>query len=365
MMIAVQGMCARIGLVTGMGLAAALRKHFPFWLAAVLGGMTIGANTLNLGADLAGMAASIRLLVGGPQIAWVIAFGIVSYVAPVYLNYRTFVNIVKVLAVSLLAYVIAMFAIHPPWLTVLRHAVIPEISLKREWLTTVVAVLGTTITPYLFYWQAALMVEEDKAHGKVTFAQRRGASRKEIEEANADVRLGMIVSNAIMFCIIATTATALARHGSATIKTAQDAAEALRPLAGDFAYVLFAAGMVGTGLLAIPTLAGSSSFIAAETFNLRGGLEDKPDRDPRFYSVFGAGIAIGIAMNVFHVDPIAALYWSAVVNGIAAVPLVVVITLFANQRNLMGKWTNSPIANVWALVTILLMGAAAVGMFVF
>ncbi|MBV8600803.1 MAG: divalent metal cation transporter [Candidatus Eremiobacteraeota bacterium] len=364
MMIVVQGMCARIGLVTGMGLAEALRKNFPFPLAAALGIMTIGANTLNLGADLAGMAASIRLLVGGPPLLWVVVFGVACYVAPVYLNYRTFVNVVKVLALSLGAYVVAMFAIHPPWLEVLASTLIPRVHLDRTWLTTVVAVLGTTITPYLFYWQASLMVEEDKAQGKVTLTQRRGATKKEVADANADVTLGMIVSNAIMFCIIVTTATTLSRTGHASIQSAQDAAEALRPLAGDFAYVLFAAGMVGTGLLAIPTLAGSSAFVFAETFKVRGAsLAATPDRAPRFYGVFGAGIAIGIAFNVFHVDPIGALFWSAVVNGVAAVPLLVVITLLANRRSLMQRWTNSRAANVWAILTIVLMAGAAIGMF--
>lgn len=365
MMIAVQGMCARIGLVGGVGLAAALRTNFPFWVAASLGVLTIGANTLNLGADLSGMAASIGLLVGGPPILWVILFGVVSYVAPVYLNYRTFVNVVKLLALSLLAYVVTAFAVHPNWAEVLRHTVIPEIRFSRDWITTLVGVLGTTITPYLFYWQASLMVEEDKAQGKISVLQRRGATKKEITDANADVALGMIVSNVIMFFIIVAVATTLAHNGAAKIKTAQDAAEALRPIAGNFAYVIFAAGMIGTGLLAVPTLAGSSAFIAAETFRFRSGLDDKPDRSPRFYGIFGAGVGLGILMNLLHIDPIGALYWSAVVNGLVAVPLLVVITILANRRKLMGEWTNSRSANVWAAVTIVLMAAAAIGMFVF
>jgi NRAMP (natural resistance-associated macrophage protein)-like metal ion transporter len=363
MMTVVQSMCARIGLVSGMGLAAALRRNIPFPLAAGLGVLTIGANTLNVGADLAGMAASFKLLVGGPALLWVAAFGALSFIAPVYLHYRTFVNVVKVLALSLLAYVVAALAIHPPWLEVLRYTVVPEIRLDRAWLTTCVAVLGTTITPYLFYWQAALMVEEDKAHGKVTLAQRRGASKREVAATDADVTLGMLISNAIMFCIIVTTATALARNGHASIKTAQDAAEALRPLAGNLAYVLFAAGMIGTGLLAVPTLAGSSSFIAAETFRFRGALDDPPARAPLFYAVFGAGIAVGILMNVFRIDPIGALYWSAVVNGLVAVPLLAAITVLANRAQLMGRWRNTRTANAIAVATIVAMTAAAIGMF--
>jgi Mn2+/Fe2+ NRAMP family transporter len=283
----------------------------------------------------------------------------------VYMNYRAFVNVVKYLALALGAYVIAMFAIHPVWPDMLRHSVVPEVRFDRTWLTTALGVLGTTITPYLFYWQAALMVEEEKAMGRMTVAQRRGATKKEVADANADVTLGMIVSNIIMYCIIATTATALARNGHATIKTAQDAAEALRPLAGDFAYVLFAAGMVATGLFAIPTLAGSSAYVYAGTFKVRGGaLDATPDRAPRFYGIFGAGIAIGIAMNAFHIDPIAALYWSAVINGLVAVPLLIAITVIANRRDLMGRWRNTAAANAWAIFTIVLMAAAAVGMFV-
>jgi Mn2+/Fe2+ NRAMP family transporter len=228
-----------------------------------------------------------------------------------------------------------------------------------------VAVLGTTITPYLFFWQSNLTVEEDKEDGRFALMQRRGTTAQDIRDMRVDVNVGMIFSNVVMFFIIVTCAATLFVHHK-SIQTAQDAAEALRPLAGNLSYLLFALGMVGTGLLAIPALAGSSAFVAADLFKFPSeGLNEKVQAAPRFYAVIAAGIVIGVAMNVLRVDPIKALFWSAVLNGLAAIPILVVMTFIANNKSIMGKWTNSRLANVWAVLTIVLMSGAAIGMFVF
>jgi NRAMP (natural resistance-associated macrophage protein)-like metal ion transporter len=365
MMAVVQGMCARIGMVSGVGLAAVMRKLFPRWLAFVLALLVIVANTFNVGADLAGMAASAHMVAGLPVIVWVIVFGAALTIAQIYCSYDLLSSIFKWLALTLFAYVVTAFVVHPDWWTILRHAVVPEFRLEGHWITTVVGLLGTTISPYLFFWQSSLMVEEEKKLGRRTVKARKGATPAEIKDAHADVNAGMIYSNLVMFFIIATTAVTLGAHGKHDIATAQEAAEALRPLAGNLAYLLFTLGMVGTGMLGIPVLAGSSAYVAAEMLTFREGLSEPPQRAPRFYAVLAAGILIGIGMNLAGVDPIKALFWSAVFNGVAAVPLVFAIVMIANNRTVMGRWTSSPLANFWGWFTVVLMGLAAIAMFAF
>lgn len=365
MMAVVQGMSARIGLVSGTGLMGVIRSTFPAPLAYALAFVVIVANTFNIGADIGGMAAAAQLLWRIPVLLWVLFFGVVLLLAQVFLSYRTMTNVLKWLTISLFAYIVTAFVVHPQWPDVLRHTVAPEIRVSASWLTTLVGVLGTTITPYLFFWQSDLEVEEEKAAGRKTLAQRRGATQAEIADAHLDVNAGMLLSNLVMFFIVVTCATTLfAAHKQ--IQTAQDAAEALRPLAGNLAYLLFALGMIGTGLLAIPALACSSAFVVAETFAFRRlGLSETVRRASRFYAVVAGGMVIGIVMNFVHVDPIKALFWSAVLNGVAAVPLLIVMTVIANRKSIMGKWTNSRLANAWALLTIVLMSGAAIGMFAF
>lgn len=365
MMAVVQGMCARIGMVTGVGLAANIRRTIPHWLAYALAAVVIAANTFNVGADFAGMAASAHMVATGvPQLAWDLVFGILLLLGLIYLSYRRIASFLKYLTLTLFAYIVTAFIIHPPWTEVLKHLAMPQVQLNRGWITTAMGVLGTTITPYLFFWQSALEVEEEKAEGRTTVKERRGATDKEITDAHFDVNVGMVFSNVVMFFIITTTALTLFAHGKTDIKTAQDAAEALRPLAGDAAYLLFMLGMVGTGLLAIPALAGSSAYLAAEMLHFRrAGLDELPNRAPRFYFVLAAGVIIGMLMPFMHVDPIRALYWSAVLNGIVSVPLIFLVIRIANNAGLMGKWRNSIAANAWAWVTFLLMGCAAFALF--
>ena len=365
MMAVVQGMCARIGMVTGVGLAANIRRTVPAWVAYAMAIIVIIANTLNVGADFAGMAASAHMVAPAiPFPAWVILFGAVLLLGLLFLSYRRIASIIKYLTISLLAYIVTAFIVHPHWPRVLYHLVVPEVHFNRTWITTAMGVLGTTITPYLFFWQSALEVEEEKAEGRKTVAARRGATDEEIRDAHFDVNVGMVLSNLVMFFIITTTALTLFAHGKTNIQTAQDAAQALRPLAGDFAYLLFMLGMVGTGLLAIPSLAGSSAYIAADTLSFkRAGLDNPPNRAPRFYGVLAAGLIIGICMPFTGIDPIRALYWCAVLNGIVSVPLIFLVIRIANDNKLLGRWRNSRLANAWGWVTFLLMGAAAVALF--
>jgi NRAMP (natural resistance-associated macrophage protein)-like metal ion transporter len=365
MMAVIQGMCARISLVTGMGLAAVMRKRLPVALAYALAALVIVANTFNVGADLGGMAAAFAMVLPVPAGACVFLFGVGLVVAQMWLSYGTIARVFKWLTLTLFAYVVTAFVVRPPWPSVLTHLVIPQISFDARWLSTMVGVLGTTITPYLFFWQSSLMVEEEKEQGKTTRASRRGTHQRAVSDMHADVNAGMIFSNLVAFFIIVTTAATLGAHGKHDIATAQQAAEALRPLAGRFAALLFTLGMVGTGILAVPVLAGSSAYVAAQTFKFREGLNEAPHRAPAFYGVIAAGIAIGIAMNLFHVDAIKALFWSAVLNGVAAVPLIAVIVLFASNSSIMGRWSSSWLARAWGWGTFALMGAATVGMFYF
>jgi NRAMP (natural resistance-associated macrophage protein)-like metal ion transporter len=365
MMAVVQGMCARIALVTGEGLAAQMRKRLPAPLTYALAVLVIVANTFNVGADLGGMAAASRLVTPIAPEIWVVVFGLVLIAAQIWLSYRLIERIFKWLTLVLFAYVVTAFVVHPPWGTVLRHFAVPELHFDSKWLATVVGVLGTTITPYLFFWQSSLEVEEEKAEGKTTLAERRGTDAKTLAAAHADINVGMIYSNAVAFFIIVTTAATLGAHGKHDIGTAQDAAEALRPLAGDFAATLFTLGMVGTGMLAVPVLATSSAYVAAEVLRFREGLNEKLQRATKFYGVIAAGIVAGMLMALFKVDPIKALFYSAVLNGVAAVPLIAVIVWLASDRRTMRQWSSSPLARGWGWATVGLMGVATAGMFYF
>ena len=365
MMSVIQGMCARISMVNGEGLAAIMRKRLPLWLAYGLAGLVIVANTFNLGADIGGMADAAHLVVPLPVDALVFLFGIALLAAQTYLPYATIARVFKWLTLALFAYVVTAFVVRPPWAHVLLQFAVPRLRFDAGWLSTMVGVLGTTITPYLFFWQSSLMVEEDKEAGKSTIGARRGTTARSIWNMHTDVNAGMIFSNLVAFFIIVTTAATLGAHGRHDIATAQQAAQALRPLAGRFAELLFALGMVGTGILAVPVLATSSAYVAAQTFRFREGLSEPVNRAPRFYLIIATGILIGIAMNLLRIDAIKALFWSAVLNGIAAVPLIGIIVWLASNGRIMGEWTSSRLARAWGWATFALMGGATAGMFYF
>ncbi|MDQ2992643.1 MAG: divalent metal cation transporter [Candidatus Eremiobacteraeota bacterium] len=359
MMAVVQGMCARLTLVTGRELSALMRSYLPTWVAYTLAIAVIGANTINIGADVAGMAAAGALFVHVPVWTLVVGFGALTLAMQVYLSYAKMARVIKWLTLTLFAYVITAFIVHANWLDVFKHLVVPEVRFNASWFAVAVGLLGTTITPYLFFWQSALELEEAKERGETTVKQRRGTDEHQLADAHADVNAGMIFSNVVAVFIIVTTAVMLGGHGG-HIASAQDAAEALRPLAGNFAYALFALGMVGTGLLAIPALSGSSAYLAAGTFQFREGLDKRPRAARKFYAVLVGGVVVGVGLTFLGINPIDALFWSAIVNGIAAVPLIAAIVWLASNRKIMGKWVSSPLARVWGWFCVAIMGVAAV-----
>ena len=364
LMAAVQMMCARIGLVTGRGLVGALRQKFPRSLLATAAGALFVANTINVGADLGGMADAAHILTRVPSSIWVLVFGAGIAWATIRLRYATIARTLKWLALILLVYVIAAIDQKPDWVAVIKATTVPSLPKTREGWATLVAILGTTISPYLFFWQASQEVEEEKAAGKSTVAERQGASDTEITDRKIDIGVGTFFSNIAMFFIIVTTATALNAHGKTELATSADVAAALRPLAGRFAMLLYTVGILGTGLLAIPTLAGSAAYAFAEAFNWRQGIDEQFKRARPFYIIIGISIGAGIAMDFAGISAVKALYWTAVINGLLAPFLLVGILLAATDRKLMRGQPSSLLGSIVVGVTTLAMFAAGVAMFV-
>lgn len=364
LMACVQMMCARIGMVTGMGLAGALRQKFPRGLVAFAALTLLIANTINIASDLTGMADAAEMLTGVSSHVFVVAFGALICYATIRLRYHQIAGVLRWLAVFLFSYVVAGFAIRPEWGSVFEATFVPHWPQKGEW-GLLVAIFGTTISPYLFFWQAGQEVEEEKAKGRRLIAARQGATPRELADRRIDVGFGTFASNVVMFFIILTTALTLHRNGMTDITTTREAAQALRPLAGDAAFVLFTVGIVGTGLLAVPTLAGSAAYAFAETFDWVYGLDQKLEDAVSFYVVFILAAAGGVLLDFLDVDPIRALYWSAVANGLLAPFLLVGVYLVAADKRIMLGQPNSLVTRVTVLLTIVLMFGCAVGMFAF
>jgi NRAMP (natural resistance-associated macrophage protein)-like metal ion transporter len=363
LMAAIQLVCARIGLVTGRGLAGTVRQHYPRALIAGACLILLVANVFNIAADLGGMAEAAAMLTGLPALPFVVVFGVGITVITAYTSYATFAQTLKWLTAVLFAYVAAAFMAHPRWPAVLRATVVPDLYWTRRSVGTLVGILGTTISPYLFFWQATQEVEEEKSRGKKTIAQRRGATLHELADARLDVNTGMFFSNLVMYFIILATASTLHRAGVQDIETARQAAEALRPLAGEAAYVLFAMGLVGTGLLAIPVLAGSASFAVAELFGWRAGLDLKPRSARRFYLVFAGAMAGGIALGLSGANAMRTLFFSAVLNGLLAPPLMVLVMLVGGNPKIMGEHVNGFWLKLLGWTATAVMTAAAVAFF--
>ncbi len=362
LMAAIQLICARIGLVSGYGLAGAVRRHYPrpLLLGACL--LLLVANVFNIAADLAGMAESANLLTGLPSTIFVPLFGLGIMWVTVYMSYSRFARYLKWLTAVLFAYIVAAVLAAPDWHGVLRATVTPSVRWNSAYLATLVGVLGTTISPYLFFWQASQEVEEEKEKGRRTLAQRRGATHHELRDAALDVNTGMFFSNLVMYFIILSTAATLYQAGHRNIETASQAAEALRPLAGDGAYLLFALGIIGTGLLAIPVLAGSASFAVAEVFGWRSGLDLSPRKGRRFYLVFAGAVLIGMLLDLFRFSPIRMLFYSAVLNGILAPPLMVLVMLVGNDHGIMGRHVNGFWLNLFGWTATLVMTGGVVAL---
>lgn len=372
LLIAVQEMCARIGLVTGTGLAAVVRRHYSRRVLYVAVGLVLVANTLNIGADLGAMAATVQLLVPVvPFLLLLVTLSLGILALEVFVPYRRYAVVLKLLALSLLAYVATGLIIGPRGVALIRATVVPHLELTPTFLALVVGVLGTTISPYLFFWQASEEVEE-LANGPSS-ARRPGGLRQQrllllaqIRALRIDTALGMLASEVATWFIIFTTGSVLHTHGITNITTADQAAAALEPLvhtfpyAGLFAKVIFAVGILGVGLLGIPVLAGSAAYAVAEAFHWHEGLARNFLQAPGFYAVIGTATLVGMGLNLLRINPILALVYSAVINGVVAVPLLVLILLVANNRAIMGGHTNGRLANAVGTLTVLAMGAAAV-----
>ncbi len=364
LMISIQAISAGIGRVTGHGLMDGMRKYYPRTLVYGLVTCIIVANVINLAADIGAMGAALKLLIGGPALAYAAGFALLSLVLQMFIPFTRYSPILKLLTLSLFAYVATVMVIHVPWAAVLKSIVVPPITWNAKYAVGLVALLGTTISPYLFCWQAAQEVEEIGSN-----RQRRSLRKAPSQAPSAlrrigiDTTIGMIFSNLIAFFIILTAAVVLHAHGKTDIQSSSQAAEALRPLAGKLAFALFAAGIIGTGLLAVPVLAGATAYAASGAFGQRSGLQHKPLKAKFFYGVLIVASLAGIALNMTPLDPIKALYWSAVINGVAAVPLMVVMMLMGSSRKVMGKFTMPWLMKVFGWLATAAMATAAVVMF--
>jgi Mn2+/Fe2+ NRAMP family transporter len=362
LMAGVQFICAKVGMVSGQGLASLLQRHYGRRLSYGAVGLLVAANTINAGVDLGAIAAGINLLVPVPVEVAVVPVTVLLLALQIWGSYRLIAGTFKWLTLALFAYLGAAFFARPNGWELLRGTLIPNVRWDAEFLTTLVAILGTTISPYLFFWQTCQEVEEERAQGRTRLRQRRGATDDELRAAAWDVNVGMFFSNLVMYFIILTTAATLYDAGRSDIATAADAAEALRPLAGDAAGILLALGLIGTGFLAVPILTGSAAYALAGAACWKRGLDSKLRQAPRFYGVIVVSTLIGMLLNFVGLDPVKALFWTAVLNGVLAPPLLVVVMLVANNRAIMGKWVNSPGLNILGWATTLLMLAAAVGL---
>ena len=364
LMVGIQVVSARIGRVTGHSLATNIRKHYPAWLLYSIVGLLLIANIINIAADIAAMGEALKLLIGGYTHLYAIGFGVTSLVLQILIPYSRYVRVLKWLTLALLAYVATAFVVHTPWPLVLKASLLPHLSWKSEYITTVVAVFGTTISPYLFFWQASQEVEEMRIHSQdkplITSPEQAPANFSRIK---IDTFIGMGFSNIVAFFIILTTAVTLNLHGITDIQTSAQAAAALRPIAGEFAFVLFSAGIIGTGLLAIPVLAGSAAYAMAGAFKWKSSLELAPTAAKQFYSIIAISTLIGVVLCFTPIDPIKALYWSAVINGVISVPIMALMMLMAARTEIMGQFIITFKLKLLGWICTGVMALAVIAMF--
>jgi NRAMP (natural resistance-associated macrophage protein)-like metal ion transporter len=364
LMIGIQIVSARIGRVSGHGLAANIRDHYPAWLLHAIVGMLLFANTVNIAADLSAMGNALQLVVGGASQIYIVFFALLSLVLQIFVPFPRYAPILKWMTLSLLAYVATVFAVEVRWSEATMAVLFPRPQFRADYVATLVAVLGTTISPYLFFWQASQEVEEQRAtpgHEPLREAPEQAAHH--LDRIKVDTWVGMLFSNGIALCIMLTAASTLHVQGITTIDTAEQAARALRPIAGDFAFLVFAAGIVGTGLLAVPVLAGSAAYAVAESFRWPIGL-GLPLLEARgFYAILAAATLIGVAVDFTDIDPIKALIWSAVVNGVIAVPIMAIMMLLAVKPDVMGPFVVKRRLLVLGWISTAVMAAAVIAMF--
>ncbi|MCL5410657.1 MAG: Nramp family divalent metal transporter [Patescibacteria group bacterium] len=362
LMAGVQEMCARIGLVTGRGLAANIKRYFPKWVLIASTLLLFGANVFNIGADIGAMAESARLLL--PSLSFTqltIAFTIITLGLQIFISYKTYSKYLKYLSFALLAYVFTAFipSVAMDWRAAFKGLVLPSLSLSKEQIILICGILGTTISPYLFFWQGSQEIEEQTEKGNVTIKSRQeNINQDQIKRMKTDVWSGMFYSNLVMFFIVSVCAAVLNKNGLTNIATAADAANTLRPIAGNNAYLLFAVGIIGIGLLAIPILAGGISYALSETFNWKEGLYHKLKEASAFYGVIIIATLIGLALNFIGLDPIKALIYSAVANGLAAPLLLVVIVLISSNKSVMGEYASGIGSKILGWLCVALMTIA-------
>ncbi len=363
LMAAVQMMCGRLAMVTGRGLAGLVRLRFPRWVLWGACTLLVVANVINIAADLGGMAKATEMVTGINSLVWTPLYAALIVGFLFWSSYRQIARIFKWITLVLFAYVVTAFFVRVDWHQAVVATLLPRLAWSREHLAVLVGILGTTISPYLFFWQASQEVEEERSQGR-NLAQRRGATDEELRRLRVDVLTGMFIANFIMYFILLTTAATLHAHGIVRIETAKQAAEALRPLAGNAAYFLFTLGLIGTGMLAVPVLAGSCAYAIAEAAAWRGSLEKKLHSAKRFYGVLAAAMTIGLAIDYAGLDAVKMLFWTAVVNGVLAPPLILLILLLTSDRRVMGERVNSTTLSVLGWMTFAIMTVAAVGMFI-
>jgi NRAMP (natural resistance-associated macrophage protein)-like metal ion transporter len=364
LMVAVQIMCARLGMVTGRGLAGVLRRNYSRWVLWGACLLLIVANVVNIAADLGGMADATAMMTGIKPLIFTPIYAVLITSLLFWTSYHFIARVFKWLTLVLFAYVIAAFLAQPDWSAVLRSTFIPHLEWSSAYIATFVGILGTTISPYLFFWQAAEEVEEERKMGRRSVGQRRGATDEEIRRSRTDVITGMFFSQLVMYFIILTTAATLHAHGQTQIDTAQQAAEALKPLAGRGAYLLFTLGLIGTGMLGVPVLAGAAAYAIAEASAWRGTLEDRPHLAKKFYGVISAAMVIGLILNYAGFNAVKMLFWAAVLNGVLAPPLIVLVVLLTCNKKIMGDRTNPPVLKWLGWATAVIMAVAAIAMFV-
>ena len=363
LMASVQEISARIGRVTGAGLASNMLRRYPRGLVYMLIVLVVVANTINLGADLGAMGAALGLLVGEDRWhVYALAFGAISLAAEILFRYRPYASLLKWLSFAVAGYVAVAFTVEIPWRTVLLRTLSPELAIDSAYLTTLVAVLGTTISPYLFFWQSSQEVEEQLAARELPLGRAPASAPAQFERIRFDTIAGMAISNIVAYFIILTAAIALHGNGIHEIRTSADAARALEPVAGRFASLLFAVSIIGTGLLAVPVLAGSAGYAVAETLRWPEGLDRKPARAAGFYAVIGAATVLGTLLNFSPIDPIRALYWSAVINGIVAVPMLFVLVRMGSDAAIMGRFVLPAGLRALGWLTAAVMALAAAAM---
>ncbi len=358
-MVAIQLVAARIGRVTGKGVIANARLIYPEWVVIALVALVVVANTINIAADLAAMGSAITLIMGGPAPFYALLVGIFCAIAEVFVPYRRYSHILKWLTLVLFVYVLAVFTIHIDWIEAVHATLKPTFELDTDYLLTIVAVFGTTISPYVFFWQTAQEVEDMQLARERPLVEQAEDTGHHLKRMAIDTGIGMAFSNGIAFCIMITTAATLHQAGMTNIATAADAAEALRPLAGPLTFALFSLGIIGTGLLAVPVLAGSAGYAVAEAMHWRSSLELKPLRARGFYAVIAAATLIGAALGFTAMDPIKMLFWAAVINGFVAVPVMVAMMIMASRLNLMGKYRLGKGVALAGWASTLLMAVAA------